>query len=53
MFNDLIKLVFSVTPAFPLFTPDILNTTGAVFIGVQQDALYGPLNTWQLQVCAV
>lgn len=36
-----------VVPAEPLFTSDMLNTSGAVFIGIQEDALYGPLNAWQ------
>ncbi|GJJ14201.1 hypothetical protein Clacol_008463 [Clathrus columnatus] len=39
-----------VVPGEPLFTPDLLNTSGAVFIGVQEDALYGPLNAWQFVV---
>ena len=40
----------SVVPGEMLFTPDVLNTTQAVFIGIQQDSLYGPLNAWQFLV---
>jgi hypothetical protein len=43
-------MFFSVVPQVQLFTPDMLNTTGAVFIGIQTDALYGPLNAWQFVV---
>jgi hypothetical protein len=39
-----------VAPGFPLFAPDILNTTQAVYIGVRNDELYGPLNAWQFLV---
>ncbi|KAF8590385.1 hypothetical protein K439DRAFT_1627892 [Ramaria rubella] len=36
-----------VIPGEQLFTADMLNSTQAVFIGLQEDSLYGPLNGWQ------
>ena len=43
-------LTVSVSPGEILFAPDVLNATQAVFIGIQMDSLYGPLNTWQFVV---
>ncbi|KAF8531710.1 hypothetical protein JB92DRAFT_2847751 [Gautieria morchelliformis] len=39
-----------VVPGEMLFAQDVLNSTQAVFIGIQLDSLYGPLNAWQLQL---
>ena len=42
--------IHSVVPGEMLFPPNLLNTTQSVFIGVQEDSLYGPLNAWQFLV---